>query len=190
MIDVMHPPSFDPDYMEDWNLWVLDNGLPAPPPTVRFGESVPIVRWSGPRFGAVLHVERDDEEGEDYLSTETQVYRRTRRGWEASNGSGGSNWPGPNLGPPELPPRHVHFGHLHCSGDSGCCAAADGIAGWQAAVVELEDEDGITRRPIESPLRAFIVAFDAQRLATVRVLDEFEAVIAEHRFDPWPRLSL
>ena len=181
----MPPPlSFAWEYMDKWSLWVLDNGLPELPATVNLGESVPIARWSGPRFGAVLHVSRDEDESDDYLVTNVQVLWRIHQGWELSDGEGGSNWPGHNLAAPELPRRYVHFAHVHCSGN---LCAADGIAGAEAVVVELEDEDGVTRRPIESPLRAFIVAFDSRRVATVRVLDESGAVIAEHRYPspPW-----
>jgi len=148
---------------------------------------VPIARWSGARFGAALQVSRDEDEGDDYLDTNAQVFWRAPDGWETSDAEGGSNWLGHNLRAPDLPPRHVHFAHVHCSGN---LCAADGVAGAEASVIELEDEDGVTRRPLESPLRAFIVAFDGGKVANIRVLDVCGVVLAEQRFDPLPMMSL
>ena len=178
------PPSFDWDFKDEWSLWVLDNGLPELPATVSLGQSVPIARWSDARLGAVLQVSRDEDEGDDYLDTNVQVFWRTPDGWETSDAEGGSNWLGHNLEAPGLPPRGVHFAHVHCSGN---LCAGDGVAGADASVVELLDEDGVTRRPIESPLRAFIVVFDSRTVATVRVLDESGNAMAEHRYPspPW-----
>ena len=83
--------------MSEWSLWVLDHGLPELPEGVANGESVPVARWVGPEFAAVLHVYfRPGDEGDPddaaSLETETEVSRRTGVRWEDSRGSGGSNW--------------------------------------------------------------------------------------------------
>jgi len=80
--------------MSDWSLWVLDHGLPPLLEVLEEDEVVPIERWAGPRFGAVLHVGRyrNEEGGEEELDSEVEVFRRTVDGWEPSTGGGGSNW--------------------------------------------------------------------------------------------------
>jgi len=90
------PDSFDEDLMTDWSVWVLDHDLPDLPATVEIGESVPVARWAGPRFGAVLHLQWSwsDDHDDDYLATEVELFRRDDGGcWEVANGSGGSDWP-------------------------------------------------------------------------------------------------
>lgn len=58
MVDVVSgpgPASFDEDHMDEWSLWVLENGLFELPVSVKKGESVPVARWAGGTVGAVLH---------------------------------------------------------------------------------------------------------------------------------------
>jgi hypothetical protein len=129
----MPPESFDADLMDDWSVWALDNGLPPLPPTVTTGESVPVARWAGPRFGAVLHVAWstgvDDED--DALISEVQVFRRTGSKWQPSTGSGGTGWfDPPFVRPAEVTSARVAVGHLHASGsDDWRCCAVDGLVG-------------------------------------------------------------
>jgi hypothetical protein len=88
------PPSFDEELMTDWSKWVLDHELPSLPPAVAVGESVPIARWAGRHFGAVVHVQWSwsDDHDDDYMATEIEVFRRSGDGWEASSGGGGGGW--------------------------------------------------------------------------------------------------
>ncbi len=173
--------------MQDWGAWVLDDGLPALPTDVAVGESVPVARWCGPRYGAVLFVEwswSEDHE-DDSLRSEVQIYRRAPDRWEPSNGSGGGGWFDPPLVPPPVPPRAADLWHFHASGGDdwrGC--AAFGLAGSDAAVIEVSDVDGLTRRPIESPIGALVVCSDATAPAIARVLDRQGQVLTERAFSP------
>jgi hypothetical protein len=181
--------TFDEDLTTDWSLWVLGSGLPPLPAVVHRGETVPVAYWDGPRFGAVVHVQwmwSDENPNEDYLATEVQVFARTSHlGWEVSDGEGGGHWPGPNLGSPPIGARDVHLTHLHVSGSAlWRCAAASGFAGEDAAVLTIEDTSGTTRRPISSPVRAIVAAFDAQDTAVVRVLTHSGAVLFEKHLNP------
>src|SRR4051812_19652836 len=74
----MRPPSFDEEYMTEWSEFVLDHGLPEFPATLQPGQSVPVARWAGPRFGAVLHVQWSwtNEHENDVLVSEVQVFDR------------------------------------------------------------------------------------------------------------------
>jgi hypothetical protein len=187
MIGLVQPRSFAEEWMEGWSLWVLDHGLPDLPATVEVGESVPVARWAGPRFGAVLHVDwswSEDHE-DDSLSSEIEVFRRGADGWESSSGSGGGGWFDPPLCRPDVPPRYAALGHWHASGGDGWgCCAAYGLAGVEAVTVEVIDMDGVTRHPIESPLGVFVVCADRFVEATVRVLDAAESPLSEQGFSP------
>jgi len=171
--------------MSDWSLWVLEHGLPAPPDALDDGEALPIARWVGPRFGAVLHISRylDDEDSERRIDTEVEVFCRSGESWEQSYGSGGSSWYDPPLIRLPLQPRQAFTSHQHCSGNEDWyCCAIDGVAGVDAAWVEVLDADGTTRRPIESALGAFIACSDGKRDAVVRVLDASGVVLVEFSF--------
>jgi hypothetical protein len=171
------PESFDEALRHDWDEWVLDHGMPGLLPEPAPGESIPIARWAGAQFGAVVHVAShgatpgaDDEGG---LVSEVQVYRRTGGSWEPSSGSGGTDWFDPPLSrPAEIGPREVAILHMHSSGDDdwSCCAVV-GIAGLDAARVELHDAAGATAFPVESRFGAFIVCWNADEAVRVRVLD-------------------
>src|SRR5438874_144532 len=86
------PPSWDEEYMTEWSLWSLLHGLPALPADVVRGESVPVARWVGPRYGAVMHVQwqwrldADDAEEDDYIANEIELFMRRNGIWESSDG--------------------------------------------------------------------------------------------------------
>jgi hypothetical protein len=179
----VRPESFDEDLMDDWSVWVLDNGLPELPATVMAGESVPVARWAGPCFGAVVYVAWSTGSGDegDALVSEVRVFRRTKAGWQPSSGGGGTDWfDPPFVRPAEIESNRVAVGHLHASGSEGWrCCAVDGLVGAEAAYVEVADDDGVTVRPIESAFGAFVVCSDADRLAAVRVLDRHQRSLLE-----------
>ena len=188
----MRPASFDEELSIEWSVCVLDHGLPDLPAAVERGESVPVARWSGPRFGAVLHLQWiwGDDADDDYLATEIELFRRTGRLWEPASGSGGSDWPLEfPLARVELPPGEAHLGgELTVGGDGWSVVAYDGVAGTDAAVVEVVDSDGITRRSIDSPLGIVLAAMDATQPATARVLTADGTVLAMRKHTPWDDL--
>jgi hypothetical protein len=171
--------------MSESSEWVLDHGLLPLPDTLTDDELVPIARWAGARFGAVLYVSRywDEEDGEDRLDSEIEVFRRTGKGWESSNGGGGGGWFDPPFERPGLGPREVIGGHEHGSGGpEWSCCSVDGVAGEDAVWVEVVDAAGVERQPIESPFGAFIACSDGDEPATVRILDASEAVLLSWTF--------
>lgn len=180
------PESFDEDLMTDWSRWVLDHGLAQLPPRVDRGESVPVARWVGPTYAAVLHVRWTwgDPEEDDELLSEVQVFARADGSWEQSLGSGGTGWLDPPFQrPAAMAPRSAALVGGHCSGrDSWYCCSVFGIAGSEAAFVEVVDGDGMTRRSVESPFGAFVVGSDGWQRARVRVRDNNERVLLEENF--------
>lgn len=158
------------------------------PPAVAIGESVPVARWSGPRFGAVLHLQWiwSDDHDDDYLATEVEVFRRDEDGsWEVASGSGGSDWP-PEfpLMRPEVPPDYATIGASFRTGENGwACCAFDGTVGVDAVAIEVEAPDGIARHAIDSPLGIALAAVDGDRPATIRVLGRHGQVLATEHFD-------
>ena len=185
------PASYDEDLMTDWSLWVLDHELPDLPAAVAIGESVPVARWAGPHFGAVLHLQwswRDDHDDDAYLMTEIQVFRRGADGrWEAAMNTGGSDWKEGPLIRPDVPPDYAELGGQFYSGQRDWSFSAfDGIVGANAAVVEVSDADGVTSRPIDSPLGIALVAVDGSRPASIRVLDHESRVLAAREFGGYP----
>lgn len=182
----MTPESFDEDIMEQWGRWVLDHGLPKLPDRVDVGESVPVARWVGPRFAAVMHIQWmwTEDHADDYLSTETQVFVRAEDDWIAAGGSGGSDWwDPPFVRPSAVGPRAVRLGNVFFAdeGDWSCCAV-DGLVGSDARAVEVEDADGCTRNPVESPFGAVVICSDGRRRARYRVLDAEGVVLGSAEF--------
>ena len=175
----MRPGSFDEDFRNEWDLWALDHGLPVPPSVLTTLQSVPVARWAGAEFGAVMHVawmcgmHDVDADDEDHLISDVQVYRRVGSAWEASSGSGGTSWfDPPFVRPTGVGPKEAWIGGVHASGgaDWRCCAV-DGMAGSDAAYLEVDDGSGTSVRPIESPFGVFIACFDAEAVGRLRVLD-------------------
>jgi hypothetical protein len=168
------PASFDEELMTDWSLWLLDHGLPELPERVELGQSVPVARWAGRRFGAVLHLQWNwsDDHEDDYLATEVELFCLTESGWEAASGGGGSNWPfEPPLTRPVVPAASAEFWGETGSGELGWSVVAfDGLSGTDATAVEVTDSDGVTRQSVDSPLGVVLAAFDATKPATVRVI--------------------
>jgi hypothetical protein len=182
MLVDMRPESFDERYMTAWSEWVLDHGLPAMPETVRIGESVPVARWAGPRFGAVLHVQWNsdpDDVDEDNFISDVQVFDRIETGWRVYGAQGGTDWFDPPLERPSVDPQFAAIGGTFVAGEDGrACLAVEGLAGVTATEVEVVDRDGVLRRPIDSPLGVFIVALDAHADAVVSVIDTAGVVLA------------
>ena len=193
----MEPPSFDGDWYDNWNSWVLDHGLPRLPPTLGDDDAVPVARWVGPRFGAVLLVDwggdADDEEGR-YLSSEIEVFRRVGDRWEPPASGGGGGWFDPPFVRPDIPADYAMLGHFHDGGGplqgpseqhpAWRYSSAYGFTGTAAETVEVEDEDGTMKAPIESPLGVFIVVSDATQRAVVRVRRGDGTILLEQQFSP------
>lgn len=163
--------------MGEWSVWVLDHGLPEPPRSVDRDQSVPVARWVGPRFGAVLHVRWFHTGGpdEDFLAADVQVFHREGDRWAAAPVRGGTDWHEPPFErPPWSGPRAVEFmGDHRYSGveEAWAVGAVHGVAGCDAAWVEVIDGDGATRHRVESRFGAFVACSDGRELAMVRVLD-------------------
>jgi hypothetical protein len=172
-----HPPSFDEE--EDWAPWVLDHGLPELPPNLKVGEIVPVARWTGPRFGAVVSIWRhlpDDDDREmgvdaPFIDSEIELFRRAGGGWEWL-GSGGSGWSDPPLERPVSDPRAVLIGgETSCLAQDWACTALQGFVGEEVRSIEVSDEGGVTTRDVESPFGAFVVAVGGRADATLTFRD-------------------
>ena len=181
--------------MTEWSLWVLGHGLPPLPQVLGRDESVPIARWVGSRLAAVEHIQwwQSGEPGEpDELQNEIELFVRRADGWEVSSGSGGSNWYDPPFERPSgLSDADVWFGgEVGTGGDGWYACGIDGIAGKDAATVEVESGGTLTSMPIESHIGAFVVALDAARAALIRVRRADRAVMGERTFEghDWARV--
>lgn len=181
------PPSFDEEWMTEWSEWVLDHELPSLPPAVAFGESVPIARWAGKHFGAVVHVQWmwSDDHDDDYMATEIEVFRRVGDSSEVSSGGGGGGWFDPPFELPEVPADYVSLHHFHSSGDDGwTCCAAYGLVGASAHMIDVVTSEGTESHPVESPLGVFIVAAGGSTEARARVRSRDGRVLMDARFSP------
>lgn len=182
------PPNFDEEWMTEWSLWVLENGLPDLPDRVATGESVPVAYWAGPRFGAVLHVKWSwsRHHRNDQLQSEIEPFRRVANQWESSGAGGGTGWYDPPLARLDLGPREAFTGgtftqsHLGDRGKGICII--DGVAGTDAAFVEIGTDVGVVRRRLDSPLGVFVAATNLGRAASLRVLDAEGQTLLEQPF--------
>lgn len=189
------PTSFDEDNVDEWSLWVLENGLPGLPMAVKKGESVPVARWVGRSVGAVLHVQwmrehyEDDDDltpsGDDFLASEVTCFTRVDGAWQQGYASGGSGWNSPVLERPASigPGETRQFGQ---HGEAGCCWAPYGVTGTDARFIELGTEDHVERVPVESPVGAWIAAWDPISAAELRILGVGEEELYSKSFPPWP----
>jgi hypothetical protein len=188
---IERPPSFDEEY--DWNQWVLDNGLPDAPAVLEVGQVVPVARWAGPRFGAVLSVwwnvpgDVDDEDEQPFIDSEVEIYRRGDQGWEAAGGSGGSSWIDPPFQRPIIEAKHAEVWFEQTAGGGEWLSSAlAGVAGRDVAAVEVRNSDGATARNIESPFGAFVVAVDARAPATILFKTVTGETAVTERFEGHP----
>ena len=151
---------------------------------------MPIARWVGSEFGAVLRAEwswsHDPEPDQlDELWSVVQVFRRTATGWESSSGDGGVGWYDPPFQLPGIDSREVELFATHCSGGDGwSCAARYGRVGSAIAFAELVTGELVVRQRIESPIGAVIVAFDPSRPCTLRFIADDGTTTEEVAFDP------
>jgi hypothetical protein len=181
------PASFDEDHMDEWSLWVLENGLPDLPVSVQKGESVPEARWAGGTVGAVLQVRWTVtfHTGEDLLVCAVKCCYRVDGAWQLGHTSGGSGWFSALLerrgfvGPGET----LRFGE---HGEGGCCLAPYGITGTAARFIEVETGGRVERAPLESPIGAWVAAWEPASTATVRILGEDDVLLYSKSYAPWP----
>jgi len=182
------PPSFHGEHVWDWCDWVLEHGLPGLPPELREGEAAPVAYAELGEWAAVMTLAYDPECPPE-LDMTVQTYRWSAGSWAAANGDGGSNWhPGTRLGRPTwLGARQVVADHRGRYGEDGwLCAEIDGVAGVDAATVEVEQAGRRHRHPIDSPVGAWLAVFDGAAAATVRVLDGSGDVLFEHEVAAGP----
>ncbi len=187
----MDPPSSNPWYEE---VSILENGVPSLPATLGNDDAVPVARWTGPRFRAVLFVEwsKVGNDAERYLSSEIYVFQRVEDGWESMNTGGGAGWFDPPFVRPSLDADFAALVHAHSGAEPAdpteglrwMYTSAYGYAGTAARTVEVEDDDGIVQREIESPLGVFIVVADGTRPAVVRVRRGDGSLLLEEQFSP------
>jgi hypothetical protein len=190
------PATFDEDHMDEWSLWVLENGLPELPVSVKKGESVPVARWAGHTVGAVLHVQwmcdHDDSdahhrapEEDDFLASEVTCFYRVDGVWQEGNARGGSGWYSALL------ERSHHIGaaetrEFGLHGEGGRCLALYGIMGTAARFIEVETGGRVEQAPLESPIGAWIAAWEPALAATVRILGDGDALLYSRSYAPWP----
>ena len=171
------PASFAEDYMSQWSLWVLNNGLPPIPSAVEVGESVPVAYWAGPAVGAVLHRTWawTDDHDDDVVSDNIQCFRRGPDGWVEAGAQGGSS--GGTDG--RLTRLHTEptvayiTGEFTAEQDGWVCCCIDGCVGIGVEQVEVHDSGGVVRRTLDSPLGLFVAA-SGDRVGAVVVLADHE----------------
>jgi hypothetical protein len=188
----MRPTGFDQKLRTPWTDWVLDNGLPELPDLVGDGQTVPIAFWSGPDFGAVLHVTtcaHDQFCGpEEHFATDVQCFRRMDEGWEFAGVSGGTDWPTDNLAGLAVADDCVHFDEddmhmVRSLSGNWACFAVNGFVGKAARWIELIQNGESTRRCVDAPTGAVVVAMSEYRPATIRVLAANGTEVGHHTFN-------
>jgi hypothetical protein len=186
--DMSSPRTFAEDEAGSWNLWVVDHELPAPPKNLEKGDSVPVARWAGPNFGAVLRVEWSwghDDLDEDHLISVVQVMKRKSRGWEESPGDGGGGWFDPPLRRPAIGRHDVRVGGLHMSGgENWMCTALWGLVGSDVSTVDLIAEDRVISRAVDSAIGAVVVVFDSTVPAAIHLSSSDGALVKALSYNP------
>jgi hypothetical protein len=192
---VERPGSFGAEAMGDWEDWVLEHGVPQDvPETLAVDEIVPVACWRDETWAAVLHLmyreaEADPEQPafdwEAGIDDETQTFRRAGDRREAAGGSGGGSWfDGLRLRAPGIGDDEAIVLGRGAHGEAGwLCGTARGVAGRSARTVEVEQAGRVVARPIDSPVGAWVTAFDGTQPAVVRVRNA-EGVLVEQAIEP------
>lgn len=170
------PASFHHDYAEDWGAWVLEHGLPPLPSFLGEADEVPVAYWAGTTLGAVLFLSwasNDEEEEEPPGAREVNYdhcsFARADHGWHPTGGWGGTAGPREDpMQPPRHPERYVRF---FGEWQDGHARGLTGGVGAAARTIELQDQEGRTRRPVDAPMGLVIVCFDLHQEVTIRILD-------------------
>lgn len=179
------PANFCDEFWGDWGPWVLEHGIPVLPAQAAEDESYPVARWIATEWAAVLHLSYRSADGDDPASLETddQAFRRVRGEWQELNGGGGTNWfDGLELARPSaIGPDEAH---AICEGWVGAadyvCGIVQGVAGINAANILVEQNGTISEGPVDSPLGAWIVAFDGARPVRIVIRSSAGAPLLHH----------
>lgn len=149
------------------------HGVPAPPPSLRRHESVPVAYWMHDRFAAVLHIRAvDDEESLNVVAEmDADCFRLDGGRWLECGGGGGEWRGGLTLAPLPLPKTAAYIDgwYLTANIDGGCIVGM-GVVGSDVAQIELLQYHVVIRKPIDSPVRAFVVCANSSRSFVIRAL--------------------
>ena len=191
MEQLRRPDSFTEE-LGAWDDWILEHGLPELPAAIAEGECIPVAVWVSDEWGATLHVCRyppdRDPENLTRMDTEARGFRRAHGGWEEASGRGGIGYTAPagwTLRIPGISPREAYSFHqgLHPCAD-GNVSVVDGVAGSDACTVEVQTRAGTVSGQLSSPVGMWIVAYDGDEAATVRVRDDQGVVLWSQGFQP------
>ena len=175
------PSSFSVDLADEWAVWVLNHRLPDLPNDLATAESIPVAFWAGPRFGAVRRISRFDDDDRSGLDDDVDLFERTGTGWESLGASGCGSWSStPAFRPHVVADRVASIeGSVGCVAGEVACIALELVVGSAAAVIQLNDSDGVSRREIHAPMGVAVVCTDATRPAIMRILDRDGATLLE-----------
>jgi hypothetical protein len=166
---------------------VVEHGLPLVPPVVNDGEYVPVARWLGDGYGAVLHLRGNRQRGGGHnLENGLDICRWLENRWQSSPAGGGTGWHSSIARPAGMPADEVRRygirGHAGLASFTYCLAY--GVAGTAIRTVEIERmvERRVERANLESAIGAWIVGWDTQSLIDVRFLDAEGSILALETF--------
>ena len=185
------PPSFRESHMSDWSKWLIENALPDQKGEVLRGEAVPLARWIGPAYSAILFVDWMFESQEtmspsDYLSMEVVYLARSDDGWrEMSPRTGGSLWSSISLSPSGDREDGVQFGRMAAVKEgSWQCGSVVGVAGRDSRSIRLTQGGESMTCELESPLGVFVVCVDLVTPACIEVHDTQGDLVGRAEFPP------
>jgi len=149
------------------------------------GDMVPVARYVDERFGAalLLSVGQVDDVPPFEWTSEVYAFRRLLDGgWQESDSSGGSGWLRPSRTvPADMPPDGWQGAADHASADEGWpLRVLAGFVGGRIAAVRLNAAPSHVT-DVQSPCRAFVVAWPRPVGASLEFLDTAGAVVARHR---------
>ena len=180
------PSSFDDDNAADWARRVIERGLPKLPKRIRRGESVPIARWVGTTYAAVLFAswmyESNNATAEDdYQSMDVIYFASSTEGWhEILSRTGGSLWPSSLSEPKAGSNIKVEIGELSTVREGQWhCGSISGIARGGPRWVRLSQEGEDITREVESEPGFFIVCVNPNAPGRVEVIDRNGHVLGQ-----------
>jgi hypothetical protein len=173
--------DFNERYDLERTVRVLEHGFSSFEPVVGPRQTVPVAYWRGPDLCAVMHVRWSAGTGEidDGLVGWVHVVSSHDDGWRELTRFRDGEFDHP-LARPELGPREVTGVHGWGSGDDDAWySGITGVAGTDAAFVEVVDGTSVSRHPVDSPIGVFVACWRGRTRHTIRVLDRAGEVLFE-----------
>jgi hypothetical protein len=170
---------------------VLSEGLPEfMSNEIALGEKVPVARWTSSPVSAIAWLEWQEDDSEassDYLTLSVSMHPTPGDSIDDSvfASEGGTDWPFPDLGHPDIPPESVTVLGSHAViGPKLQFQVKYGVVGSSVRQIRLSGRHTTQQQAVDSAIGVWIVFFATPPPAVIEFLDADGAVLATEHEPP------